>query len=42
MGKNTGNLDLVCENIIIHHECEGGIEKKSSRGSPIGITRLVY
>ena len=26
MGKSSGNLDLVCENIRIQHECEGGIE----------------
>ena len=26
--------------IKIYHECEGRIEKKPSRGSPLGITRL--
>ena len=27
MDKNNGNSDLVCENIRIHHECEGGINR---------------
>ena len=31
MGKINGNRDLVCENISIHHECEGGIEKSVPR-----------
>ena len=31
MGENSGNSDLVCKNISIHHECEGGIEKSVLR-----------
>ena len=38
VGKNNGNPSLVCENIRIHQECEGGWD----RGSPIGgFFRLV-
>ena len=36
--------NLVYEIKIIHHECEGGIKKNLSGGSPIGITtkNLIY
>ena len=31
--SNCSNLMFFCQNIRIYHECEGGIEKKMSRGS---------
>ena len=31
MGKSNRNVDLVCENIRIYHECEGMVEKSVPR-----------
>ena len=36
----TTSYQRRCDVIIIHLECEGGIEKSIPIGSPIGITRL--